>query len=262
MGRTRTNGPSRPRLTVDVSSETLEAIDQEVEARESLSTRQQFCQEAVEEALNPTFSFHAFNLPERQPPSLTDLLAQARKEIIMLGLALTSLHDESRRGEALRECLYKKIGDGVQMTFLTLHPKIKDIDPTIYELANKRYAGSDPSSNGLGLKGELDETYGVLKELYQEGARRRVSVDVLGVKELLPTCGMVIIDLLNISTCKMQVAPYLYGSYPKEIDPSFEIDARTKEGRDAIDTFEAHYRNIERVALPIRDFSWLEKEEE
>lgn len=254
MAQTSIKGPSRPRLTLDVSLETLEAIDQEVEKQSFLSTRQQFCQEAIGEALRPTFTFHAFNLPERQPPQLKDLLKRARKEIIMLGLALTSLQEGSSQGEALRECLYEKIGEGVRMTFLTLHPQIDETD-SVYLLANKRYAGNDPSFDSQGLKGELRKTYKVLRDLYREGAKKKVSVDVLGVKELLPTCGMIIIDPSNISSCIMQVAPYLYGTFPQELDPSFEIDARrTEEGRDAITTFMAHYRGIERVAEPIKEF--------
>ena len=240
-----TRSSSRPRLTFDVESEEkLTEIDQEAE-NQGLSTRR-FCLNAVEEALHPTFRFYTFNdLLDRKPPELVDLLKDARGRIDMVGIALRSLYEESSRGEALRKLLHEKIAEGVRMTFITLDPQIKDDDPA-YILASKRYA-AEPSFDGPTLKEELQKTHRVLGDLYREGAEAEVSVRVLGVKEF-PTCGLVVTHRM------MQITPYLFGAYPKELDSCFEIDTRTDEGADVEDTFMVYRYRLEGAARLIKEF--------
>ncbi len=233
MERSRDKGTKkRSRIVFDVDSKLADAANS---AAEKLNIPpRQFYIDAIKEAIQPGIRFHTPLLPNEIP--LEAFLEQSN-EIVMLGISLTSLHQESMLS-FLRQ---KIVRDKVPMTFLTIHPDLADDDP-VFTILKKRYA---PVYGPDGLRVALQKTRAVLYQLHQTALEVHQPIRVLGMREF-PVAGLALVNP-NRHDCRMRVAPYLY-AYPNEPQPFLEIDMATDRGRDAGYAFLRHLDRVYQVA--------------
>lgn len=219
----------RQRITCDVSSKTLFAIEQELKRRGwgGPSGRSRVLKEGIEMLLRASaiagqgssesaLSFFG----DTQP--LNRFLEQAEREIVLVGITLPLLGES-----AIQELLKDKVKAGVNVTVLIVGKSLLEPYGRI--------------SEGIATK-EWDLVCATVLDLTKVSQRREDQVRLLKIT-YPPSLELVSIDPFS-SACQVMVSLYSDANYPTKPKPLFQVSSATRAGQLVCQEYLRYYADL------------------